>query len=147
MVKLYSHEQVQEQMTPPKEAHGIYQDSRYNNAPEAMVETSHPSQALATSPFTQGAINQDAPEPMTKSEGRTSMAEPLWTLLQKKATKVVDHEINTMQDSNTIMQQQGWTKGNDIDTSASQLSEYGATNLLLSPLAEPLQRPSTPVSQ
>jgi hypothetical protein len=55
MVKLSSHEQVQEQMTLPKEAHGIYQESRYNTAPEAMVEygqTSPPSQALATSPFT-----------------------------------------------------------------------------------------------
>jgi hypothetical protein len=31
------------------------------------------------------------------------------------------------------------------DTSASQLSEYGANNILLPPLAEPLQRPSTTV--
>jgi hypothetical protein len=80
MVKLSSHEQVQERMTLPKEAHGIYQESRYNTAPEAMVEsgqTSLPSQALATSPFTQDAINQDAPEAMPKSEGRTSMDEPL----------------------------------------------------------------------
>jgi hypothetical protein len=70
MVKLYSHEQVQEQMTLPREAHVIYQESRYNNAPEAMVEygqTSHPSQSLATSPFTQDAINQDAQEAMPKS--------------------------------------------------------------------------------
>jgi hypothetical protein len=54
-VKLSSHEKVQEQMTLPKEAHGIYQESRYNNAPEAMVksgQTSNPYQALATSPFT-----------------------------------------------------------------------------------------------
>jgi hypothetical protein len=38
--------------------------------PEAMVEssqTSHPSHALATSPFTQDARNQDAPEAMPKS--------------------------------------------------------------------------------
>jgi hypothetical protein len=83
MVKLSSHEHVQQQMTLPNEVHGIYQESRYNNAPEAMVEsgqTSHPSQALATSPFTQDARNQDAPETMPKSEGRTSMAEPLWTI-------------------------------------------------------------------
>jgi hypothetical protein len=73
------------------------------------------------------------------------MAEPLWTILQNKATKVVDHESNTMQDSNTIIQQKGWTKDNDCDTSASQLSEYGANNILLQPLAEPLQRPYTPV--
>jgi hypothetical protein len=31
------------------------------------------------------------------------MAEPLWTILQNKAAKVLDHESNTMQDSNTIM--------------------------------------------
>jgi hypothetical protein len=73
------------------------------------------------------------------------MAEPLWTILQNKAAKVVDQESNTIQDSTTIMPQEGWTKDNDCDTSASQLSEYGANNLLLPPLAEPLQRPSTPV--
>jgi hypothetical protein len=40
-------------------------------------QTSNPSQALATSPFTQDSRNQDAPEAMPKCEGRTSMAEPL----------------------------------------------------------------------
>jgi hypothetical protein len=50
-----------------------------------------------------------------------------------------------MQDSDTIMQQEGWTKDKDCDTAASQLSEYGANNILLPPLAEPLQQPSTPV--
>jgi hypothetical protein len=47
MIKLSSHEQVQEQMTLTKEAKGISQESRYNTAPEAMVEsgqTSPPSQ-------------------------------------------------------------------------------------------------------
>jgi hypothetical protein len=63
----------------------------------------------------------------------------------EQGDKEIDHESNTMQDSNTIMQQEGWTKENDCYTSASQLSEYGANNLLLPPLAEPLQRPSTPV--
>jgi hypothetical protein len=95
-------------MTLPKEAHGISQESRYINAPKAIVEYRQmgpPSKSLATSPFTEGARNQDAPEAMPKSEGRTSMAEPLWTILQNKAAKVVDHEINTMQDSNIIMQQ------------------------------------------
>jgi hypothetical protein len=53
--------------------------------------------------------------------------------------------INKMQDSNTIMQQEGWKKDNECDTSAPQLSEYGANNILLTPMAEPLQRPSTPV--
>jgi chitodextrinase len=80
-------------MTLPKEAHGIYQESRYNTAPDAMVKSgqmSPPSQARDTIPFTQDARNQDAPES-----------------LQNKAVKVVDHESNTMQDSNTVMQQEG----------------------------------------
>jgi hypothetical protein len=47
--------------------------------------TSPPSQAIATIPFTQDYRNQDAPEAMPKSEGRTSMAEPPWTILQNKA--------------------------------------------------------------
>jgi hypothetical protein len=148
MGKCSSREQVQEHMTLPKEAHWIYQESRYNNAPEAMVEsgqTSHPSNALATSPFTQDAINQDAPEAMPKSEGRASMDEPLWTILQNKEANVVYHDSNTMQDSNTIMKQDGWTKDNDCETSSSQLDEYGANNLLFPPLTETLQRPSTPV--
>jgi hypothetical protein len=124
MVKFYSHEQLQEKMTLHKEAHGISQDSGYNTAPEAMVkfgQMSPPSQDLATSLFTQDARNQDVPEAMSKSEGRTNMAEPLWPTLQNKAAKVVDHESNTMQDSGMIMQQAGWTKDMDCDTSASQL--------------------------
>jgi hypothetical protein len=44
---------------------------------------------------------------MPKREGRTIMDELLWTILQNKAAKVVDHESNTMKDSNTIMQQEG----------------------------------------
>jgi hypothetical protein len=65
MVKFSSHEQLQEQKTLPKEAHGISQYSGYNTALEAMVkfgQTSPPSQDLATSLFTQDARNQDAPE-------------------------------------------------------------------------------------
>jgi hypothetical protein len=58
---------------------------------------------------------------------------------------VVDHESNTMQDSDMIMQQEGWIKYTDCDTSASQLSEYGAKHILFPPLAESLQRQSTPV--
>jgi hypothetical protein len=67
MVKLYAHEQVKEHMTLPKEAHGIYQESRYNTAPDAMVKSgqmSLPSQALAISLFTQDARTQDMPEAM-----------------------------------------------------------------------------------
>jgi hypothetical protein len=104
---------------------------------------SPPDQALANSPFTQDARNQDVPEDMPKSEGRTSMAEPMWTILQNKAAKVGDPESTTMKDSDTIIQQAGWTKDTDCDTSASQLSEYVANNLLLPPLAESLQQPST----
>jgi hypothetical protein len=122
MVKLSSHEKLQEQMNLPKEARGISQDSGYNTALEAMVkfgQKSPPSQAQSTSPFTQDARNQDAPEAMPRSEGMTSMAEPLWTILQNKAAKLGDHEIYTMQDSDTIMQKVIWTKDTDCDTSAS----------------------------
>jgi hypothetical protein len=73
------------------------------------------------------------------------MAEPLWTILQNKAAKVLDHESTTMQDSDTIMHQAGWKKDTDCDMLASQLSKYGAYNILLPPLLESLQRPSTPV--
>jgi hypothetical protein len=118
------------------------QDSGYITALEAMVQfgkTSPPSRALSISIFTQDARNQDAPEAMPKIEGRTSMAEPLWTILQNKAAKIRDHESTKMEYSDTIMQQ------TDCDMSASKLSKYGANNLLLPPLVEPLQRPSTPV--
>jgi hypothetical protein len=83
---------------------------------------------------------------MPKIEGRISVAEPLWTILQNKAANIGDHESTTMKDSNTIMQQEGWTKDTDCDIPVSQLSEYGANNLVLPPLVEPLQRPSTPVT-
>jgi hypothetical protein len=132
MVKLYYHDRGQEQKTLPKEAHGISQESRYYTALEVLVkfgQTSPPSQALATNPFTQYAITQNAPEAMPKSQGRTSMAEPLWTTLQNKAAKVGYHESNTMQDSNTFMHEEGWTQDNVCGTSASQLSEYGTNNL------------------
>jgi hypothetical protein len=64
MVKISSHEQLQEHMTFPKKANGSSQDSGYNTAPEAMVKfgkMSPPSQDLAISIFTQDAINQDSP--------------------------------------------------------------------------------------
>jgi hypothetical protein len=80
MVKISSREQLQEQMTFPKEANGSSQYSGYSTAPEAMVQfwrTSSPSQALAISLFTQDARNQDVPEAMPKIEGRTSTSEPL----------------------------------------------------------------------
>jgi hypothetical protein len=84
-------------------------------------QTSPPSQAQAISIFIQDSRNQDAPEAMPKIEGRESMAEPLWTILQNKAAKIGDHESTTMKDSDTIMQQEGWTKYTDCDISASQM--------------------------
>jgi hypothetical protein len=148
MVKITSHEQLQEQMTFPKEANGSSQDPGYSTAPEAMVQfghTSPPSQDLAISLFTQDSRNQDAPEAMPKIEGRTSTAEPLWTILQNKVAKIRDHESTTRKYSDTIVQEEGWTKDTDCDMPASQLSEYGANNILLPPLVEPLHRSSTPV--
>jgi hypothetical protein len=76
MVKFSSHEQLQEQMTFPKEAKGNSQDSGYSTAPEAMVkfgQTSPPSQALAISLFTQDARTQDAPEDMVKFPSREQL--------------------------------------------------------------------------
>jgi hypothetical protein len=105
MVKKKSHEQLQVQMTFPKEANGSSQYSGYSYTPEPMVkfgQMSPHSQALAISLFTQDVKNQDAPEAVPKSEGRTSMAEPLWTILQ--------NECKTMNDRNTIIHQEGWTK-------------------------------------
>jgi hypothetical protein len=49
MVNIYSHKQLQEQMTFPKEENGNSQDSWHSNAPEAMVkfgQISPPPQAL-----------------------------------------------------------------------------------------------------
>jgi hypothetical protein len=58
MGKFSSHEQVQEQMTCPKEEKVNSQDSGYSTAPEAMVkfgQMSPTSQALAISLFTRDA--------------------------------------------------------------------------------------------
>jgi hypothetical protein len=65
MGKFSSHEQVQEQMTCPKEAKGNSQDSSYSTTPEAMVkfgQTIPPSPALAISLITRDSKTQDAPE-------------------------------------------------------------------------------------
>jgi hypothetical protein len=62
-----SHNQVQEQMTSPKEAKGNSQDSSYSTTPEAMVkfgQTIPPSPTLAISLITHDARTQDAPEAM-----------------------------------------------------------------------------------
>jgi hypothetical protein len=76
MGKCSSHEQVQENMTFPKEANGNSQDSGYSPAPEAMVkfgQTSPPSQALSISLFTQDSRTQDAPEAMAKLSSREQL--------------------------------------------------------------------------
>jgi hypothetical protein len=148
MAKISPHEQSLVPMTLPKEATELSQESGYGNAPDDMVQfgqTSPPSHALATILSTQDTITQDAPEAMLKIEGRTNKSETLWNILQTKAAKLEDPESTIMNDSDTTMQKEGCTKDTDCDMSASKLSEYGANNLLLPPLVEPLQRPSTPV--
>jgi hypothetical protein len=90
MVKSSSHEQLQEQMTFPKEVNGSSQDPGCSTAPEAMVQfgqTSPPAQALPIIIVTQDARNQDALEAMPKIDGRTGTAEPLWAILQNKAAR------------------------------------------------------------
>jgi hypothetical protein len=62
-----SHEQMQEQMTFPKEAKGNSQESGYSTALDAMVkfgQMSPPSQALSVILFTKDARTQDVPEAM-----------------------------------------------------------------------------------
>jgi hypothetical protein len=106
---------------------------------------SPPSHALASRLSNQDISAQDAPGAVLKIEGRTSISEPLWSILQTKASKIGEQESTIINNIYTTMQQEGWTKDKDFDMAASQLSEYGANNLLLPPLVEPLQRPSTPV--
>jgi hypothetical protein len=139
---------MQEQMTFPKEANGRSQDPGYNTALEAIVQfgqMSHLSQSLAVSIFAQDAGDQDAPEAMPQIDGRTMTAEPFWTVSQNKVAKIGDHERTIMKDRNAIMQQEVWANDIECDMAATQLSEYGANNPLLPPLAGPLPRPSTPV--
>jgi hypothetical protein len=88
MGKFASHEQVQEQMTCPKEAKGIYQDSGYSTAPEPMIKSgqiSPPSQALTISLFTQDA-KTDAPEAMVKLSSRERVQEQI--TLPKEAHRI-----------------------------------------------------------
>jgi hypothetical protein len=124
-------------MTFPKEATEISQDSRCSNAPEYMVQfgqTCPPSHALATIISTQDTKTQDVPEAVLKIEGRTSTSEPLWNVLYNKATKIGDQESTIMNNNDNTIHQEGWTKDTNCDMSASQLSEYGANNILLPPL-------------
>jgi hypothetical protein len=139
---------MQEQMTCPNESNGSSQDPGYNTAPEAMVpfgQMSPPSQSLAISIFSQDARKQDASDALPKTDGRTMTAEPLWTVSQNKAAKIGDHEGTIRKVIDAIMQQEVWANDTECDIAATQLIEYGANNILLSPLIEPLQRPSRPV--
>jgi hypothetical protein len=148
MAKISPHTQSLVQMTLPKEANELSQDLGYINALEYMVQfgqTIPPSRALATRLATQDTRTQDAPEAMPKIEYRNSTSEPLWNILQTKAAKIGEQESTIMNDLYTTMYQEGWIKDTDCDTLASHLSEYGANTILLPPLVEPLQRPSTPV--
>jgi hypothetical protein len=75
-----SHEQVQEQMTCPKEAKGNSEDSGYSTVPEAMVkfgQMSPTSQAPAISLSPQDAKTQYAPEAMVKLSSREQVQEQM----------------------------------------------------------------------
>jgi hypothetical protein len=80
MVRFSSHEQLQEQVTLPKEENGNSQDSGYSTAPEAMVkfgQTSPTSQSLAISLFTQDARTQDVPEAVVKFPSHEQLQEQM----------------------------------------------------------------------
>jgi hypothetical protein len=86
MGKFSSHEQMQEQMTCPKEAKGDSQYSGYSTTPEAMVkfgQTIPPSSALSIILFTQEAKTQDAPEAMVKFSSHEQVQEQM--ILPKEA--------------------------------------------------------------
>jgi hypothetical protein len=74
------------------------------------------------------------------------MAVPLLTLFHNNVDKKVGHEQIKRDDSDMIMHQEVRTNVEDSTTLVEQMSEYGANNLLLPALAEPFQRPSTPVT-
>jgi hypothetical protein len=142
--KLSSHQL----MNVPKAVNGGPQDQFCTSGPEALVKfgkqsNSPQSQVLILS--VQDARNQDAPEAMPKIDGRNMMDVPLWILFQNKVDQTVGHEQIVREDSDAIMQQEVRTNDKDSTMPAAQIREYGANNLLLPPLVEPLPRPSTPV--
>jgi hypothetical protein len=131
-----------------KEATELSQDSGYSPALESMVKFGqmiHPSHALVSRVSTQYFRTQDAPEAMLKIEVRTSLSEPLWNILQTKAAKIGEQENTITKNRDTNIQQEGWTKEKECYMSALQLSEYEVNNIIMPPLLEPSQRPSTPV--
>jgi hypothetical protein len=71
--------------------------------------------------------------------------ESFWTMSHNKATKTVYHERTIRKYSDAIMQQEVRSKDTGRNMSDTQLSEYGANNILLPPLVGPPQRQSTPV--
>jgi hypothetical protein len=80
MVKCSSHEQLQEQMTFPKEEKGNSQDSGYSTALEVMVKFGQmipPSLALTISLFPQDARTQDALEAMVKFSSHEQLQEQM----------------------------------------------------------------------
>jgi hypothetical protein len=89
LVKFCSNEQMQEQMTCPKEANGNSQDSGYSTTLEAMVESGQtipPSPAPAISLLTQDAKTQYAPEGMVQFSSQEQVQEQ--TTLPKEAHQI-----------------------------------------------------------
>jgi hypothetical protein len=64
---------------------------------------------------------------------------PLWTLFQNKVDKKVGHGKIIREDSDAIMHQEVSENDKDSIMPVGQISDYGANNLLLPPLTEPLQ--------
>jgi hypothetical protein len=63
-------------------------------------------------------------------------AESFWTMSRNKATKIGGHEKIRREDIYAIIQQEFRLNDMESTMSAAQLSEYGANNLLLPPLAD-----------
>jgi hypothetical protein len=113
MSKFTPPEQPILQMILSKEATELSQDSGYSPALGAMVKFGQmipPSHALDSTLSIQDFITQDAPEAMLKIEGSTSTSEPIWNILQTKAVNIGEQESTIMNNSDTTMQQEVWTK-------------------------------------
>jgi hypothetical protein len=100
-----------------EEATELSQDSGYSPVPGDVVKfgpmsppSLPPSHVLASRLSTKDFRTQDAPEAMLKIEDRTSISEPLWNILHTKVAQIGEQEITIMNNSDTNMQQEGWTK-------------------------------------
>jgi hypothetical protein len=136
-------EQSLVQIILSKEATELSQDSGYSNSLEAMVQfgqTSPPSHDLAYRLSTQYFRTQDAPEAMLKIEGRTSTSEPLSNIIQTKAVKIGEQESTILDNINTTIQQEVWTKEKECDMS-NQVSAHLHLFKLVSRWMRPLKRP------